>query len=94
MRTANKLRSAGLAIILSWGWKRATIALAAGATLSPQAPLVITFPSQIAFDGLGIPYTDQPATIKLAAMATISLASGGSTLTVRIYPGTGMVRVP
>jgi MSHA pilin protein MshC len=70
------------------------ILLATGVTLSPQLPLVTIFPSQIAFDGLGIPYTDQPATIKLASTATISMASGGSTLTVRIFPETGLVRVP
>ena len=70
------------------------IPLATNVTLSPQAPLSTTFPSQIAFDGLGIPYTDQGATIKLASMAAISLASGGSTRTVQIFPETGMVRVP
>jgi MSHA pilin protein MshC len=70
------------------------ILLATGVTLSPQAPLLTTFSSPIAFDGLGIPYTDQSATAKLAAMATISVSGSGSTRTIQIYPETGMVRVP
>jgi apolipoprotein N-acyltransferase len=48
---ASKLRAAGLAIVLSWGWKRGTIALAAGALSSlGVAPfnawpvLFLTFP--------------------------------------------------
>jgi apolipoprotein N-acyltransferase len=48
---ASKLRAAGLAIVLSWGWKRGTIALAAGALSSlAMAPinawpvLFLTFP--------------------------------------------------
>jgi apolipoprotein N-acyltransferase len=49
--SANKLRTAGLAIILAWGWKRAAIALAAGALSAlAMAPfnawpvLFLTFP--------------------------------------------------
>jgi apolipoprotein N-acyltransferase len=49
--SANKLRAAGLAIILAWGWKRAAIALVAGALSSlAMAPfnawpvLFVTFP--------------------------------------------------
>jgi apolipoprotein N-acyltransferase len=48
---ASRLRAAGLAIVLSWGWKRATIALVAGALSSlAMAPfnawpvLFLTFP--------------------------------------------------
>jgi apolipoprotein N-acyltransferase len=48
---ANKLRTAGLAIILAWGWKRAAIALVAGALSAlAMAPfnawpvLFVTFP--------------------------------------------------
>src|ERR1700744_6330835 len=57
----NKLRAAGLSIILAWGWKRALIALAAGAlsTLA-MAPfnawpvLFLTFPVAIwQIDGAG-----------------------------------------
>jgi apolipoprotein N-acyltransferase len=51
VKSANKLRAAALAIILSWGWKRATIALVAGALSSlAMAPfnawpvLFVTFP--------------------------------------------------
>src|SRR5258708_4754945 len=49
--SANKLRAAGLAIILAWGWRRAAIALAAGAVSAlAMAPfnawpvLFVTFP--------------------------------------------------
>ena len=51
MKLAAKLRAAGLAIILSWGWKRAAIAIAAGALSAlAMAPfnawpvLFLTFP--------------------------------------------------
>ena len=51
MIPANKLRAAGLAIILAWGWKRAAIALVAGALSAlAMAPfnawpvLFLTFP--------------------------------------------------
>ncbi len=51
MTFASKLRATGLAIVLSWGWKRATIALTAGALSSlAMAPfnawpvLFLTFP--------------------------------------------------
>ncbi len=61
MRTAGQLRAIGLAIILSWGWKRAAIALAAGALSSlAMAPfnawpvLLITFPVMVwLIDGAG-----------------------------------------
>ncbi|HEY4969853.1 MAG TPA: apolipoprotein N-acyltransferase, partial [Steroidobacteraceae bacterium] len=59
--TANKLRAAGLAIILSWGWKRAAIAFAAGALSTfAMAPfnawpvLFLTFPVMVWLtDGAG-----------------------------------------
>ena len=51
MILADKLRAAGLAIILAWGWKRAAIALVAGALSAlAMAPfnawpvLFLTFP--------------------------------------------------
>jgi apolipoprotein N-acyltransferase len=54
VKTNNKLRAAGLAIILAWGWKRAAIALAAGALSSlAMAPfnawpiLFLTFPVMV-----------------------------------------------
>ena len=61
MRIADKLRAAGLAIILSWGWKRAAIALAAGAlSVLAMAPfnawpvLFLTFPVMVwLIDGAG-----------------------------------------
>src|ERR1700741_4917255 len=57
----NKLRAVGLAIILSWGWKRAAIALVAGALSSlAMAPfnawpvLFLTFPVAVwLIDGAG-----------------------------------------
>ena len=61
MTTANKLRAAGLAIILSWGWRRAAIALVAGALSTfAMAPfnawpvLFLTFPVMVwLIDGAG-----------------------------------------
>jgi len=50
--------------------------------------------SLVAFDGLGRPYTDAGALTLLASTATISMVSAGSAHTVRIFPETGMVRVP
>jgi apolipoprotein N-acyltransferase len=59
--TASKLRAAGLSIILSWGWKRAAIALSAGALSAlAMAPfnawpvLFLTFPVMVwLIDGAG-----------------------------------------
>ena len=61
MISANKLRAAGLAILLAWGWKRAAIALVAGALSAlAMAPfnawpvLFLTFPIAIwLIDGAG-----------------------------------------
>ena len=61
MKSTDKLRAAGLAIILSWGWKRAAIALVAGALSSlAMAPfnawpvLFLTFPVMVwLIDGAG-----------------------------------------
>ena len=61
MRTADRLRTIGLAIILSWGWKRAAIALLAGAlSVLAMAPfnawpvLFLTFPVMVwLIDGAG-----------------------------------------
>jgi apolipoprotein N-acyltransferase len=61
VRTAGSLRAIGLAIILSWGWKRAAIALAAGALSAlAMAPfnawpvLFVTFPVMVwLLDGAG-----------------------------------------
>ena len=61
MNSTNKLRIAGLAIILAWGWKRAAIALVAGALSAlAMAPfnawpvLFLTFPIAIwLIDGAG-----------------------------------------
>lgn len=61
MTIADKLRGMGLAIILSWGWKRAFIALAAGAlSVLAMAPfnawpvLFVTFPVAVwLIDGAG-----------------------------------------
>jgi apolipoprotein N-acyltransferase len=61
VRFSDQLRAAGLAIILTWGWKRAVIALAAGALSSlAMAPfnawpvLFLTFPVAVwLIDGAG-----------------------------------------
>jgi apolipoprotein N-acyltransferase len=61
VKLTDKLRAAGLAIILSWGWKRAAIALVAGALSSlAMAPfnawpvLFLTFPVMVwLVDGAG-----------------------------------------
>ena len=61
MSGASRLRAAGLAIILAWGWKRATIALLAGALSAlAMAPfnawpvLFATFPVVVwLIDGAG-----------------------------------------
>jgi apolipoprotein N-acyltransferase len=61
VKPMGKLRAAGLAIILSWGWKRAAIALVAGALSSlAMAPfnawpvLFLTFPVMVwLIDGAG-----------------------------------------
>jgi len=61
VKAMNKLRAVGLAIILSWGWKRAAIALVAGALSSlAMAPfnawpvLFLTFPVMVwLIDGAG-----------------------------------------
>ncbi len=61
MKTTDKLRAAGLAIILSWGWKRAAIALVAGglsalamAPFNAWPVLFLTFPVMVwLIDGAG-----------------------------------------
>ena len=61
MRTAGQFRAIGLAIILSWGWRRTAIALAAGALSAlAMAPfnawpvLFLTFPVMVwLIDGAG-----------------------------------------
>ncbi len=69
-----------------------SVAFAGGVSISPfPAPILVG--NVIAFDGRGTPYLDSVATTPLAAMATISLASGGSTRAIQIYPITGLVRV-
>ena len=47
----------------------------------------------IAFDGLGIPYTNTTATTALTATASIPITSGGITITIQISPTTGNVTV-
>ncbi len=47
--------------------------------------------SYLAFDSLGVPYTDP--TTALAALVTMTLTSGGEAITVRVAPQTGRVQV-
>ena len=55
-----------------------------GVTVAPA-------PTLVAFDGRGIPYTDNIATIALAATFTITLSKGGTNQSVTITPQTGRV---
>ena len=69
------------------------IAFAGGVSVSPfPAPALPN--NAVAFDGLGRPYLDLNATTLLASTATISMVSGGTTRTIQIFQGTGMVRLP
>jgi MSHA pilin protein MshC len=70
-----------------------SIAFTGGVSITPfPAPALPN--NVVSFDGLGRPYTDIGAATLLASTATISLVRGGATLAVRIFPETGMVRVP
>jgi prepilin-type N-terminal cleavage/methylation domain-containing protein len=75
------------------GGTAGTISFAGGASIAPL-PASNLPNNLVAFDGLGVPYTDAVAVTPLASVATISMVSGSSTRTIQIYPGTGMVRVP
>ncbi len=70
-----------------------SIAFTGDVTISPF-PALAPLSNVVSFDGLGRPYTDASATTPLASTATISLARGGATRAVEIYPETGMVRLP
>lgn len=69
-----------------------SIALTGGVTISLPATALPN--NVVSFDGLGRPYTDASAATLLASTATFSLVRSGTTLTVRIFPETGLVRVP
>jgi hypothetical protein len=71
-----------------------SIVFAGGVSISPFPALAPLNNNVVSFDGLGRPYTDAVATTLLASTGTISLARGGVTRTVQIFPETGMVRVP
>lgn len=69
------------------------IVFTGGVSISPfPAPILVS--NVVAFDGRGAPYLDPGASSPLAAMATISMVSGGSTRAIQIFPVTGLVRVP
>ncbi|HEV2614610.1 MAG TPA: GspH/FimT family pseudopilin [Gammaproteobacteria bacterium] len=70
----------------------ASVALGSGITitLSPT-----NLPSNlIAFNSLGVPYTNSGATTTLNSAAVITLTSGANTKTITIQPQTGRVTVP
>jgi MSHA pilin protein MshC len=69
-----------------------SIAFTGGVSISPYPPAPLS--NVVSFDGLGRPYTDASAAALLASTATISLVRAGATLSLRIFPETGMVRVP
>jgi hypothetical protein len=48
----------------------------------------------VAFDGRGVPYTDNVATTALAATATIVLSRGTASQQISISPETGKVTPP
>jgi len=74
------------------GGSAGAISFPGGISIAPLPPA--NLPNNlVAFDGLGIPYTDATAVTPLAAVATISMVSGSSTRAIQIYPGTGMVRL-
>jgi prepilin-type N-terminal cleavage/methylation domain-containing protein len=71
-----------------------SILFTGGVSISPFPATAPLNNNVVSFDGLGRPYTDATATTLLASTGTISLARGGATRTVQIFPETGMVRVP
>jgi MSHA pilin protein MshC len=68
-----------------------SIVFAGGVIISLPTPILVD--NLIAFDGRGAPYVDPTANSALAAMATISMVSGGATRAIQIFPVTGLVRV-
>lgn len=72
------------------------IPLATGVTITSVTNLTALPNTVIAFDGLGIPYTDAAATTQLAAgtNGVITLTGAGGSNTVTVYPQTGRVTMP
>ena len=65
-----------------------TAAVSLGSTvLSGYSP-----PNYLAFDSLGVPFTDP--TTALAAPMVLTLTGGGEAYTLRVVPQTGRVQVP
>jgi MSHA pilin protein MshC len=66
-------------------------------TIAWNSGVTVTLPPSnlpnnlLAFDGLGIPYTDSAATTALAASAAITLSNSGGSQSVTIAPQTGRV---
>jgi prepilin-type N-terminal cleavage/methylation domain-containing protein len=54
---------------------------------------LVTTNNLLTFNTLGRPFTDAAATTALAAEAVITLSAGSDSLTVRVTPETGRVRV-
>ncbi len=74
------------------GGTAGSVSFTDGVSIAPFPPPGLPN-SVLSFDGLGAPYLDASATVPIAAAATISMVSGGSTRAIRIFPVTGMVRV-
>lgn len=70
-----------------------SIAFAGGVSISPFPPANLPN-GLVAFDGLGMPYTNAAGTTALASVAAITLVSAGSNRALQIYPVTGLVRLP
>jgi prepilin-type N-terminal cleavage/methylation domain-containing protein len=68
-----------------------SVTLGTGITLT--LPPTNLLNNLIAFDGLGIPYTNSTATTALASAATITLSASPNSNTIQINPQTGSVVV-
>lgn len=80
---------AGVAQVHPGTGQTAAVALGSAVLSGYNPPLTNSY---LAFNSLGVPYTD--TTIALAALATLTLTSGGEAITVRVAPQTGRVQVP
>jgi prepilin-type N-terminal cleavage/methylation domain-containing protein len=72
----------------------ATIALPTSPAITITIPPTNLPNSLIAFNSLGVPYTNTTATTTLNSAAVITLTSGTNTTTITIQPQTGRVTVP
>ena len=74
------------------GGTSGSVAFSGGVSISPF-PATGLANNLVSFDGIGAPYTDASANTLLASTGAITLVRGGTSRTVQIFAGTGMVRV-